>query len=114
MIDIHCHMLPGIDDGPGRLDESLDMARLAVANGITEVVVTPHIHAGRQIIPGGVLARPQQVLLGRRQFELPSTQFQDMAPSRHLTATDNMDRPIWQDQLETLHPIAGRPVSVAP
>ena len=47
MIDIHCHMLPGIDDGPESLDESLEMARIAVANGITESVVTPHIHAGR-------------------------------------------------------------------
>ena len=47
MIDIHCHMLPGIDDGPEGLDESIEMARLAVANGITEAVVTPHIHAGR-------------------------------------------------------------------
>jgi protein-tyrosine phosphatase len=47
MIDIHCHMLPGIDDGPEGLDESIEMARLAVANGITEAVVTPHIHVGR-------------------------------------------------------------------
>jgi protein-tyrosine phosphatase len=47
MIDIHCHMLPGIDDGPEQLDESLDMARMAVASGITEAVLTPHIHAGR-------------------------------------------------------------------
>lgn len=47
MIDIHCHMLPGIDDGPEGLDVSLAMARLAVANGITETVVTPHIHVGR-------------------------------------------------------------------
>jgi protein-tyrosine phosphatase len=47
MIDIHCHMLPGIDDGPEGLDESIEMATLAVANGITEAVVTPHIHAGR-------------------------------------------------------------------
>ena len=47
MIDIHCHLLPGIDDGPEELDEALDMARLAVANGITEAIVTPHIHAGR-------------------------------------------------------------------
>ena len=47
MIDIHCHLLPGIDDGPETLGEALDMARLAVANGITEAVATPHIHAGR-------------------------------------------------------------------
>ncbi len=47
MIDIHCHMLPGIDDGPADLDEALAMARLAVANGITMSIVTPHIHPGR-------------------------------------------------------------------
>lgn len=47
MIDLHCHLLPGIDDGPETLDEALAMARLAVANGITEAHVTPHIHLGR-------------------------------------------------------------------
>jgi len=47
MIDIHCHLLPGIDDGPDTLPQALELARLAVANGITHSVVTPHIHAGR-------------------------------------------------------------------
>jgi protein-tyrosine phosphatase len=47
VIDIHCHLLPGIDDGPETLDEALAMARIAVANGITEAVLTPHVHAGR-------------------------------------------------------------------
>ena len=40
-------MLPGIDDGPATLDEALAMARIAVANGITESHVTPHLHPGR-------------------------------------------------------------------
>jgi protein-tyrosine phosphatase len=47
MIDIHCHFLPGIDDGPSTLDESLQLARVAVESGITHSVITPHIHAGR-------------------------------------------------------------------
>lgn len=47
MIDVHCHLLPGIDDGPKSMDESVDLARLAVKNGITHAVVTPHIHPGR-------------------------------------------------------------------
>jgi protein-tyrosine phosphatase len=41
-VDIHCHILPGIDDGPCDWDESLAMARLAVDNGIATIVATPH------------------------------------------------------------------------
>ncbi len=47
MYDIHCHLLPGIDDGSPSLDYSIDMARFAVEHGTTHMVVTPHIHPGR-------------------------------------------------------------------
>ncbi len=47
MIDLHCHLLPGVDDGPGTLEESLALCRIAVADGITHSIVTPHIHPGR-------------------------------------------------------------------
>ena len=47
MIDIHCHMLPGIDDGAGDMHEALAMARAAYENGIRFSIVTPHIHPGR-------------------------------------------------------------------
>lgn len=47
LCDLHCHLLPGIDDGPSTMAEALAMASLAVANGITHAVVTPHIHPGR-------------------------------------------------------------------
>ena len=43
LIDLHCHMLPGIDDGAADLATSLEMARMAVADGISTVVCTPHI-----------------------------------------------------------------------
>jgi protein-tyrosine phosphatase len=47
LIDLHCHLLPGIDDGPATLAEALAMARLAVEHGIREARVTPHLHVGR-------------------------------------------------------------------
>ena len=47
MIDIHCHLLPGVDDGPKTMTDALKMARLAVENGITHAVLTPHIIPGR-------------------------------------------------------------------
>lgn len=40
--DIHCHLLPGIDDGAADLDASLAMARMSVDHGVETVVVTPH------------------------------------------------------------------------
>lgn len=42
MIDIHSHLLPGLDDGPKDLAASLELARLAVADGISHAVMTPH------------------------------------------------------------------------
>lgn len=47
MLDLHCHLLPGVDDGPETMDEALDMARAAVADGIRLSVLTPHIWPNR-------------------------------------------------------------------
>lgn len=43
MIDLHSHILPGIDDGAATLEESLEMARAAVADGVTALAATPHV-----------------------------------------------------------------------
>lgn len=42
MIDLHCHILPGVDDGSSSEEESCRMARLAVESGVTAVCATPH------------------------------------------------------------------------
>ncbi|MBJ7673427.1 tyrosine-protein phosphatase [Weissella confusa] len=49
MIDIHSHLLPGIDDGSDSLDISLQMARDAVADGVTHALMTPHHMNGRYV-----------------------------------------------------------------
>lgn len=46
MIDLHCHILPGIDDGAPTLEVALAMARCAVDDGITVTACTPHIYPG--------------------------------------------------------------------
>jgi len=46
MIDVHCHILPGIDDGAATIAESMALLRLAVADGISQMVATPHINPG--------------------------------------------------------------------
>ena len=42
MVDLHCHILPGLDDGAANMEESIAMAESAIADGITHVVATPH------------------------------------------------------------------------
>ncbi|MGE6567056.1 tyrosine-protein phosphatase [Shewanella vesiculosa] len=46
MIDLHCHILPGIDDGAKSLDEAVALVRLAADQGVSRMVATPHIHLG--------------------------------------------------------------------
>jgi protein-tyrosine phosphatase len=41
-VDIHCHLLPGIDDGASSWEEALAMAKMAVADGIGTIIATPH------------------------------------------------------------------------
>lgn len=57
MIDLHCHILPGIDDGAKTLDESLEMARIAVADGIHTLACTPHIYPGMYLNDGPGIAQ---------------------------------------------------------
>ena len=47
MIDLHCHILPHIDDGPDTLAESIRMAEVACSQGITQILCTPHHRNGR-------------------------------------------------------------------
>ncbi|RAP74020.1 tyrosine-protein phosphatase [Paenibacillus montanisoli] len=58
MIDIHTHILPGIDDGAADFDESLDLARAAVADGITAMIATPH-HANGRYMNDAAFTREQ-------------------------------------------------------
>jgi protein-tyrosine phosphatase len=43
MIDLHSHILPGLDDGARTIDDALEIARAAVADGITTIAATPHV-----------------------------------------------------------------------
>lgn len=55
MIDIHCHILPDIDDGPDNFEESVAMARVAEADGIKTIVATPHVN--NQVYPQAEVSR---------------------------------------------------------
>ncbi len=55
MLDLHCHILPGVDDGPTTLDEALAMARFCAADGITHITATPHCNPAIRLLRADVL-----------------------------------------------------------
>lgn len=63
MIDIHCHILPDFDDGASSLDEALEMARMALYSGVTQIVATPHFRGEPEFLE-------QQELIDQRFSEL--------------------------------------------
>lgn len=69
MIDIHTHILPGIDDGAVDWDNSIAMARAAAAEGITGIIATPHHANGRYDNPKPVVDSLVQELQTRLSDE---------------------------------------------
>jgi protein-tyrosine phosphatase len=73
IVDMHCHVLPGVDDGPSNMDESLAVLREAKRQGVEKMIVTPHYHPGRFMVPAPrVLETLQEVrdALEREGIEL--------------------------------------------
>lgn len=62
IVDIHCHILPELDDGSGSMEESMEMLRIAVRSGITDIIATPHYRAGmRNPSPDTIRKRVREV-----------------------------------------------------
>ena len=85
MIDLHCHLLPGIDDGPRDLATSLEMARQAVGDGITTIACTPHI------MPGVYDNKPDDIR--RLTLQLQKALVDAAIPLRLVTGADVHIRP---------------------
>lgn len=56
MIDMHCHILPNLDDGPKTIQNSIEMARMAVREGVHMIIATPH-HKNRYNNPSELIQR---------------------------------------------------------
>ncbi len=73
MIDIHHHLLYGVDDGADSLQTSVEMARLAVAEGITHVVCTPHANSYHAFDPEVNAAKARELRARLAEEALPLT-----------------------------------------
>jgi protein-tyrosine phosphatase len=74
VIDLHCHVLAGVDDGPANLQESLELARVATTAGVTTLVATPHVSSrymnGSEVIRDAVTALRDALAAARIELEL--------------------------------------------
>jgi protein-tyrosine phosphatase len=61
MVDIHCHILPGMDDGADTIETSVEMAEMAIADGITHVVATPHANGEYKFDPARIRQRRDEL-----------------------------------------------------
>jgi protein-tyrosine phosphatase len=93
MIDLHCHLLPGIDDGAPDLATSLEMAKAFVADGVSVVACTPHILPGLYANSGPQIRKATQQLRQTLQSE--------GIPLQLVTGADNHIVPDFAQQLRS-------------
>jgi protein-tyrosine phosphatase len=122
LIDIHCHILAGMDDGPQRLEVSLSMAALAAEDGIKAIIATPHtdgIRVNRPSVEDAVrnlqdelirLRIPLKIAAG---FEIPYELADELAGSHTLAASNYvlLELPHYYvpaDALQTVSRLLGR------
>ena len=91
MLDLHAHILPGIDDGPADPAESVEMARAAVAAGITTLAATSHIDHNFMVDPRTIPERVEQVreLLAEHEVPLDVVTGGEVALGRLLELDDD-------------------------
>jgi len=74
LIDLHSHILPGLDDGPDTLDQSLELAQAMVADGVSVVAATPHVRGDYPLTTAERVERAVQELgLALEQTRIPLT-----------------------------------------
>lgn len=99
MIDIHSHILPAVDDGSTSIENSIKMLQDLLANGVTDVILTPH-HRGKYVLEQDVLKEkfeefkiltkdvPVNLYLGQ-EFFIDKNTIKDLVPGKVVTLNDS-------------------------
>lgn len=96
MVDLHCHLLPGVDDGSKDLATSLRLAEAAVANGITHALLTPHHMNGRYVNhKADVIRMTKDFQRSLEQNQIPLTVF----PGQEVRINGNLIKAIQNDDI---------------
>ncbi|MGG1246349.1 tyrosine-protein phosphatase [Bacillus spizizenii] len=100
MIDIHCHILPAMDDGASNSADSIEMARAAVYQGIRTIIATPH-HKNGVYENGQAAVREAADQLNKRLIkeDIPLT----VLPGQEIRIYGDLERDLAEQQLLTLN-----------
>ncbi|MBR4857657.1 MAG: hypothetical protein IKU08_00570 [Clostridia bacterium] len=101
MVDIHCHILPGFDDGSDNIEESLRMARIAAGGGTKAMIVTPHSNipnSYQNYLDKLYVDTFKELKAKIKEHNIPI----DIYPGHEIFATDDLIEPIKRKRLLTL------------
>lgn len=104
MIDLHCHILPGIDDGAEDLEASIAMAEKAISQGITHILCTPHHNNGKYRNPKSTVISLVSFLqseLDKRQLPLTVLEGQEVRITGDLIEDIQQDNILFTDLGDT-------------
>jgi len=87
LLDLHCHILPNVDDGAFSLEESLGMARFCVQDGISHVVATPHYHRYTRVLRAEILRHVSRLNDALAEAAVPLT----ILPGSEVQVTDTSE-----------------------
>ncbi|MCA0985128.1 tyrosine protein phosphatase [Halobacillus yeomjeoni] len=100
MNDLHCHILPGVDDGPQSLEESLSMARMAVQEGIETIVATPHhLHSAYKNPKGSIVKKVDQFNKALKNEGIPL----EVLPGQEIRMTGEVMDSLKRDELLSMN-----------
>ena len=101
MVDIHCHILPGFDDGSDNIEESLRMARIAAGGGTKAIIVTPHSNipdSYQNYLDKEYVDTFKELKAKIKEQRIPLKIY----PGHEIFATDDLVEPIKRKRLLTL------------
>ncbi len=104
MIDLHCHILPGVDDGAENIEASIAMAEQAVSQGITHILCTPHHNNGKYTNPKSEvisLVASLQAELDKRKLPLTVLEGQEVRITGDLIEDIRNDKILFTDLEDT-------------
>lgn len=100
VVDMHCHILPGLDDGSQDLTETVEMLEIAASEGIREMVVTPHFNSsGRSAPPEKVLYTMERVQAVAQRENIPI----QLYPGNEVYFFEELPRFLRENRVMTLN-----------